>query len=92
MVFPRSPGSTPQYLTLTMTYMYYMLKIKVKNKTVPLDTGLRIYPINASANKNWYKENACDNPGEGVVCGVGSSKVQQSCFRLEHRPLETPFS
>ena len=36
VVFPGSPGSTPQYSALSTTYIYYLLKIKVKNKTVML--------------------------------------------------------
>ena len=36
VVFPGSPGSTPQYSALSTTYIYYLLKIKVKNKIVML--------------------------------------------------------
>ena len=36
VVFPGSPGSTPQHSALSTTYMCYLLKIKVKNKTVVL--------------------------------------------------------
>ena len=44
VVFPGSPGSTPQYSALSTTYMCYLLKIKVKNKTVVLFNRFKNLP------------------------------------------------